>query len=304
MDYNEGLLKRLQKPQGKIDVILDTDTYNEIDDQFALALLIKSDEKLNTVGLYAAPFLNTNSTSAQDGMEKSYEEIKKVLALMKREDLFPLVKRGSGAFLQSETEAVDSEAARDLIERAMNYTPDKPLYVVAIGAITNIASAILLNPKIIDRIVVVWLGGTSYEWPNSHEFNMSQDVASARVVFNSGVALVQLPCTNVVTEFRTSGPELEHWLRGKNELCDYLVDYTTSTAIKDGGNECWTRVIWDVTAVAWLLDGDFMSDRLERTLIPQYDHHYSFDPTRHFCRYVYKIHRDQLFLELFKKLAK
>ena len=38
------LIKRLEKPAGKIDVVLDTDTYNEIDDQFALAYLIRSDE--------------------------------------------------------------------------------------------------------------------------------------------------------------------------------------------------------------------------------------------------------------------
>ena len=33
------LLNRLKRPEGKIDVVLDTDTYNEIDDQFALAYL-------------------------------------------------------------------------------------------------------------------------------------------------------------------------------------------------------------------------------------------------------------------------
>ena len=48
-------LLRGQKPKGKVDVVIDTDTYNEIDDQFAVAYLIKSDEKLNLKAIYAAP---------------------------------------------------------------------------------------------------------------------------------------------------------------------------------------------------------------------------------------------------------
>jgi hypothetical protein len=56
--------------------------------------------------------------------------------------------------------------------------------------------------------------------------------------------------------------------------------------------------------VGWLLDGDFMQDRLEPSPIPEYDHHWSRDPRRHLYRYVYHINRDKLFGELFRKLAK
>ncbi|GHT61562.1 hypothetical protein FACS1894109_20210 [Spirochaetia bacterium] len=301
---NQGLLQRLRKPAGPVDVVLDTDTYNEIDDQFALALLIKSPEKLRLKAIHAAPFLNQKSSGPGDGMEKSYDEILRVLSLLKRDDLVPLVKKGSTAFLSSETEALDSPAARNLAELAMHYSEDKPLYVIAIGAITNVASALIMKPKIKDRIVLVWLGGHAHHWPDNREFNLSQDVAAARIVFGCGAALVQLPCMGVVSAFTVSGPDLEHWLRGKNELCDYLVEVTTRDALADGGGPTWTRAIWDVTAVAWLLDGDYMRDRLEHSPIPQYDHHYSFDPTRHFIRYVYHIRRDKLFEHLFKTLAR
>jgi inosine-uridine nucleoside N-ribohydrolase len=300
---NEGLLRRLRKPAGPVDVVLDTDTYNEIDDQFALALLVKSPGKLRLQAIHAAPFFNRKSSGPGDGMEKSYDEILRVLSLLKRDDLVPLVKKGSTAFLSSETEAADSPAARNLAELAMHYSEDKPLYVIAIGAITNVASALLIKPEIKDRIVIIWLGGHAHHWPDNKEFNLFQDVAAARIVFGCGAALVQLPCRGVVSAFTVSGPELEYWLRGKNELCDYLVEVTTRDALADGGLPTWTRVIWDVTAVAWLLDGDYMLDRLEHSPIPQYDHHYSFDPTRHFIRYVYHINRDKLFEHLFRKLA-
>jgi len=299
----ESLLRRLQKPAGKIDVVLDTDTYNEIDDQFALSYLVKSDEKLCLKAVYAAPFFNDKSTGPADGMEKSYQEILNILTLLGREDLKPLALRGSDRYLPSETEPVRSDAAADLARRAMSYTSEKPLYIVAIGAITNVASAILINPEIIDKIVIVWLGGNAHDWPNTREFNMYQDVAAARIIFVCGAAVVQLPCMGVVSAFTATGPDLEYWLRGKNALCDYLADVTEKEAAAYHGGGVWSRVIWDVTGVAWLLDGDFMQDRLEYSPIPQYDHHYGFDKTRHFIRYVYHINRDALFNDLYKKLA-
>lgn len=298
------LLKRLRKPEGRVDVVLDTDTYNEIDDQFALAYLIKSDEKLDLNAIYAAPFFNHHSESPKDGMEKSYEEIHKVLKLMEREEFWEVTYRGSEMYLPDEETPVESPAARDLVRRAMEREEDKPLYVVAIGAITNVASAILMEPEIIRKIVVIWLGGNALEWTDNREFNEYQDVAAGRVVFGCGVPLVQLPCMGVVSAFTTTGPELECWLKGKNELCDYLVSNTVSEAALFTQNRCWSRAIWDVTAVAWLLKEEFMQERLEHSPIPEYDDKWGFDKTRHFIKYVYAINRDALFEDLFNKLTR
>ena len=302
---NDALfMKRLEKPAGPVDVVLDTDTYNEIDDQFALAYLVKSADKLHLQAIYAAPFFNSKSSGPADGMEKSYQEIMNILTLMEREDLKEHVYRGSTCYLPDEKTSVISDAAKHLAKLAMEYTPEKPLYVVAIGAITNVASAILLQPEIVDRIVVVWLGGTAHHWPDSREFNLLQDVASARVVMGSGAAFVQLPCAGVVSAFTTSQGELEMHLKGKNKLCDYLVGIVVRDGSAESPYKTWTRVIWDVTAVGWLLDERFMSDYLTPTPIPQYDNHYSFDSRRHLMRYVYNINRDALFEDLFAKLAK
>ena len=68
--------------------------------------------------------------------------------------------------------------------------------------------------------------------------------------------------------------------------------------------ETWSRVIWDVTAVAWLLDGEFMDDTLLHSPIPQYDDTCTPSNTRHFMRYVYNIHRDVLLKDLVQKLTK
>jgi len=301
---NEKLLRKLAPPVGMIDVVLDTDTFNEIDDQFAVAYMLKSSHKLNVKALYAAPFYNEKSSGPADGMEKSYNELLTILGIMGREDLKADTYRGSDRYLPSETEPVVSPAAQHLAKLAMEYTEDKPLYVTAIGAITNVASAILLNPEIVDRIVIVWLGGHSREWHDNREFNLCQDVAAARVIFGCGAALVQLPCMGVVSAFGISGVEMKHWLLGKNELCSYLVNATLKEIGENEASFCWTRVIWDVTAVAWLLNEGLVLDSLEQSAIPEYDHHYAYDRRRHLMRYVYHIDRDALLQSLVDTLTR
>lgn len=43
-----------------MDVVIDTDAYNEIDDQYAISYLVKKSDKLKLQALYAAPFSTTN----------------------------------------------------------------------------------------------------------------------------------------------------------------------------------------------------------------------------------------------------
>lgn len=299
---SEKMSKRLQVPDHPVDVILDTDAYNEIDDQFAISYLIRSSEKLNIKAIYAAPFYNSKSSSPADGMEKSYDEIQKLLKIIGKKIN---VYKGSRNYLPDETGFVDSEAARDLVQRAREYTSENPLYVVAIGAITNIASALIIDPDIASNIVVIWLGGNSLDYCDTKEFNMWQDVAAARVVMRSKAPFVQLPCMGVVSEFRISGPELSKWLLGKGELADYLASNTFEEVASYCDSDIWTRVIWDVTAVAWLLNDNecFMCSRIANTRLPGYNGVYSEDEDEKEMCYVYYIKRDELMRDLIKKIT-
>jgi hypothetical protein len=98
----EQRLHMLQRPTGMIDLVVDTDAYNEIDDQFAISYAMRAKDKLNLLALYAAPFHNSRSTSAEDGMVKSYEEILKLLHLAG--ESYP-VYEGSRTYLPDETKA-------------------------------------------------------------------------------------------------------------------------------------------------------------------------------------------------------
>lgn len=295
----------LVPPSGRVDVVLDTDAFNEIDDQFAISYLLCCMDKLNIKGICAAPFFNSKSQSPYDGMKKSYDEIIKLLSLAGHDELKSKVFEGSGRFLESESTPVPSAAASFMAALAEQYTQDNPLYIIAIGAITNVASSLLMNPNMKEKCVIVWLGGHSVHHPHNDEFNLRQDVAAARVVFGCGVPLVQLPCNDVVDRLSTSRYELEHWLRGKNQLCDYLVDITISEAESYASGKAWSRVIWDISAIAWLLNdhGRFMDTVLIHSPIPEYDHRYAQDYRRHLIQYVYRVNRDEVFTDLFSKLA-
>ncbi len=220
-DMESKQIQHLALPTGRIAMVLDTDTYNEVDDQFALAYALLSPEKLDVQAVYAAPFSNARAATPGEGMEKSYAEILRLLKKMGRSrDGF--VFKGATEYLGPKP--VPTPAANDLVRRAAAHTPDNPLYAVGIGAITNIATAILLDPSIIDRIHVVWLGGHSPAYPDAYEFNLRQDVPAVRTVLDSGAALTIIPCLGVASHMLTTVPDLKAHLEGKNPLCDALIE--------------------------------------------------------------------------------
>ena len=292
-------LKQLQAPTGKVRMVLDTDAYNEVDDQFALVYAYLSKEKIQLEAVYAAPFKNSRSTSAGDGMEKSYEEILRLLKMLgKSPDGFAF--RGSDRYLEDISRPIRSEAAMDLIKKARASSPENPLYVVPVGCITNIASAILIEPQIIKNIVVVWLGGNGLDWPHQREFNLMQDVLATRVVLNSGVPFVIMPCRPVVSHFHTTIPELERYLKGKNVLSDYLLNIVIEYS---GGRDAYSKVLWDVVAVAWLVNPAWVQTNLVHSPVMTDQVTYSTDRSRHFIRMAESFNRDAIFRDLFSKLA-
>lgn len=290
----------LQPPSKKpTPMVFDTDTYNEIDDQFALVYALIS-PSLRVEAVYAAPFLNNRSKSAEDGMEKSYEEIVRVLGkLGVSQDGFAF--KGSRNFIADVSKPESSPAVQDLIARARKHSPEDPLYVVAVGAIPNVANALLLEPSILPNIVVVWLGGNGHQWPHQREFNYQQDLKASRVIFDSGVPFVQLPCTPIVTHFATTAPEMERYVGGRGAIGDYLLKI-----FKDYNQDhfAWSKVLWDMTAVAWVINPRWLPSDLVHSPIVTDNYTLSFDKSRHLIRSVNFVQRDPIFRDFFTKLEK
>jgi purine nucleosidase len=282
---------------GKISMVLDTDTYNEIDDQFALVYALKSGSRLQVEAVYAAPFSNDRASDPGTGMEKSHEEILRVLERMGIQPPEGFVHRGSTQYLQDASTPCESAAARDLVRKAMSAT--EPLYVVAIGAITNIASAILMEPGITEKIVVVWLGGHALYWPDTREFNLRQDVLAAQVVLDCGVPLVQIPCLNVASHLTTTVHELKAHLAGKSAIADYL--YGIFCEYVDQHKRL-SKEIWDIAAIAYLVNPDWVATRSVHSPILHPNLTWRADTGRHFIRTAVSIDRDAIFRDMFEKL--
>ena len=290
-------LALLEPPAGNVPIVLDTDTYNEIDDQFALVYALLSPERITVEAIYAAPFHNRRSSGPADGMRKSYDEILRVLERLDR-PYQGFVYQGATAWLPAPDQPVPSPAADDLIARAKaNRTG--PLYVVAIGAITNVASALLAAPEIIERIVVVWLAGHPPSWHRATDFNMAQDMHAARVIFDCGVPLVHVPCFNVTQHLRTTQAELERFVKGRGAIGDYLFAIY-STYYDD--HFARSKELWDIGPIAWLVNPAWVDTALIHSPILTSEQTWSHDPRRHLIRQAYALRRDAIFADLFRKL--
>jgi len=285
------------RAKGIKNIILDTDAYNEIDDQYAIAYAMRSSDSIRLLAICAAPFFNDRSSSAGDGMIKSYEEIKRITRLTDAECDIPIYK-GSDTTLTSCAVPVESEAA-DAIVRIVNNS-DEHVYIVAIGAITNVASAIIKCPEIVNKSTVIWLGGNGFMSPVVNEFNLKGDVIAAQVVFESGIALVQIPCDGVCSELISTLPEIRYYLENKNKLCDYLIDATEQYS---RGRYAWSKVIWDVAAIAVFTQ----PEAFDTVVIPRpritADMSYAHDLSGAPYAYIRRIRRDRIFADLFGRLG-
>ena len=296
----ETQIARLTMPENRpVDMVLDTDTYNEVDDQFALCLSLLSPDRVTLKAVYAAPFHNSRSSGPEDGMVKSYDEIVRLLATV---NVKPdgLVFEGSRGYLPNSETPVDSPAARDLIARAMARPDGDPLYVVAIGCITNVASALLMEPKLVGKIVLVWLAGHEFGWPNTREFNMMQDIPASQIILDSGVPLVLVPCMGVASHMTATTYELDACIGGKNALCDALCSLF---AAYSGNHYGWAKEIWDAAAVAALAHPEWAPTELVHSPVLSEDNRYSFDNNRHFIRVVRRLNRTEIFRDMFTRLS-
>ena len=108
---NEEIHRCLQIPTGRLRLVIDSDAKNEVDDQFAIAWALRSRDRCEVEAVYAAPFshdaspldqtengrksacLHGSASDPGDGMEQSYQEIRKLFDLL-HEDPAGRVFRG------------------------------------------------------------------------------------------------------------------------------------------------------------------------------------------------------------------
>ena len=345
----ERLRRLLEPPAGRVRIVIDTDAANEIDDQFALAWALLSQDRFAIEGLYAEPYSfgiyledlvearekrrsgeapsdraaavtpwlqnlheagrepeDVSFTTPAEGMEASFQEILKVGRLMGI-PVDGMTFRGSTRYLASKETPVESPAAHHLVERAM--ASEEPLYVVAIGCPTNVASAMLLEPRIAERIVVTWTAGYPTQSPLfNHSFNLEQDIFASQILFESGVPLVYLPGYYLGAQLRLSLPEMEAWVKGRGAIGDYLYELYTHNPIHEqraiSGHFARTWIIWDLINFAWLMNGAWVPSRILPAPRLGRDQYWHADGAPdHVIREAVEIDRDGIFRDFLSKLA-
>lgn len=314
---------RLADPPSQPRAVIDTDAANEIDDQFALAWALGVPRQLRVEAVYAAPFsfahrravLGARTLADErpfnppgEGMRRSLEEIERVFGHCG----VPSAGRvfaGATDYLGSATQPRDSAAARDLISRARATPEGERLYVLALGCVTNIASALLIEPGIAERIVVVWTSGYPSHAPHVNDsFNLEQDLHATRHLLDCGVPLVYLPGFHVGAQLRLSLPEVERWVQGRGAIGRYLHQLFTHNPLWElqGIDSFFAHswVMWDLICVAWLIDPALVPTAWVRTPRLGNDKRWiAGDDARPWMREGHAVQRDAVFARLFAALG-
>ena len=226
----------------RIRVIIDSDTACEADDPFAIAYALMS-PKLIVKAIVAEHF------AAPGSMEKSYEAALRVTRAMGSDVPVLRGEEGPGGA------GAPSEGVERIIREARAEDPH-PLFLLCMGALTNIARALRETPDIAARVTVVTIGGHPYGMENIpwREFNFGNDVTAANEVLQSGVEIWQIP-SDVYGSIRVGLAELQEQVMPYGRIGEYLfrqmVEYNATPAASWTQGESWS--LGDSPSVAAVL---------------------------------------------------
>ena len=223
----------------RMRVIIDADTANEVDDLFAIARALVAPE-FQIEGLTSALWRGENSVQRSQALNE------RLLDLAGMRDTVPH-PQGSAEPLEDPRTPQDSPAARHIIARAHAGSADDKLYVLILGAATNPASALLLDPTIEDKVVFAFIDGDFRDgnW-GPGIYNWRNDIAAVQVMFSSAVEYYHMPAPSVSGDLVMRRADAKRHLQGRGPLWDFLLEYWEEHP--HYGNIESTRM-WDIALV-------------------------------------------------------
>lgn len=276
-------------------IILDTDTYNEADDIFALAYLLKNRNLFDIKAITIAPFKHSGyAKTVFDSIDDSYNETIKIFDYLNILDK-SLIYKGSRDYLTNGYNE-DNDAVKKIINLA---TENDHLTIVAIGCLTNVALAIKKEPSIINKIEIIWQG-TNFLFGDNQDFNFRQDVEAVKIVFYSKVKLTIIPCSPITSNLMTSIYELKAEIGGKNKLCDYLCEKFYNRFW--GPHKRWP--IWDIGSIAYLINKDWFKTMDISCPIINDDNTFTHTNGKHSISFVKQLNANAIYENLFASLIK
>ncbi len=226
---------RLVPPRAR--VIIDNDFSGDPDGLVQLAhhLLSPSVEIVGVIGSHLSPgdpFDPSDRTA-----ENAREAAAALVRLVGRTDapLFPIVA-GSNAALVDRATPIATAGTELIIREALRDDTDLPLYLACGAGLTEVASALLLEPRITDRVTLVWIGGPEHPGlaalpPRSTgaEYNLAIDILAGTIVFDSTIELWQVP-RDAYRQTLLSVAEMVTRLRSTGAIGRYLFDAVTAVS--------------------------------------------------------------------------
>ena len=298
-----GLRARLELPRRPLRLVLDTDAANEIDDPFAIAYALRAPE-LHVEAVYSGTFVNKNAATPAEGQQQSYDEILRTLRKMDYQASPGFVLRGADRYLTGAPTPLENPAVDDLIRRAME-PREEPLWVVSLGCPTNVSAAIAREPRIVDRIVAAWIGGSPHGADSAADYNIQQDYEASRLLFDSGVALFEMPGYWVSEQMRTTRDELKRFLQGRSGIAQYLYELYLGYehARRDGEADAYSKPIWDLAMIGWLVNSDWVRSKITPAPVLTPRMTWALDRSRHPMRVALHVDRDAIFTDFFSRVA-
>ena len=224
----------------KCRLICDTDAFNEADDQFAIVQAMLS-PKIENVAFVAAHY---GLKRHQDSMERSFDELHRVFAAADC-PFDDIIVKGAPHPLTDTREPLVSEGAKVIVEEAMK-DDFRPLYVIFLGPLTDLACAYLMEPRIAGRLTAIWIGGGTYP-KGGIEFNLGNDIIAANIIMDSAIDLWQVP-KNVYEMMSVSFAELQYKVATQGKLGAYLFQQLLDHTLQDAPRKSKFR-----TGETWVL---------------------------------------------------
>ena len=299
----EFIIEHLKSPVKK-KVIIDSDTYNEIDDQYAIAYALGS-PNIDVLGINAEIFLNSRCKSYADGMEKSYNEIQHVLQVTGLTGKYPVFRGPTQRFSDknSDGKIIDTPAARNIIKIAKS--TKGPIYVLCLGAITNAVSAITIDPSIKNKIVIVWLGTNFDDWTDQGEFNLQQDYTAAQMLVNSGVPLVLMPAQGLNNKgsmvLKTVLKDFDD-IKGDSR-CAQFFRHDLPRSMEDPTVDGWYHILWDLSAPGLIANPEAYTLSIEPSPVLTDNCQVVKDSTRPKIIWMKHVQRDAIINDAFNRIS-
>ena len=266
------MLRCLQPRKGAmiefpLRVVLDCDTKNEIDDQFAIAHALGLPPGLLEVrGIVSVHDTMAHGPASRDIYQ---EEAERVVALCGSG--VPCLP-GAACPMEDRRTPVESEGLDFLVEEARV----GPLTIIATGPATDVASMLLLAPEVRENVRVVWLGGfgdeKTYErYKMGGELNGRADIAAWRALFEDSVELLQVPGWSGPHKLVVEGHPFADELRNLGRpIADYLAEILVAQVEEKGGElGPEEKIIWDVACVSAVADPAAVT--IDRLAVPTLD---------------------------------